>query len=97
MPTEKQKSAPACWCSKSHSPQKNSWLALRAAREKTAPEGGNFRSFPKMVHLCDLSWNQIVPSLRLMQSKLIDLGFEYYNGKIVINEIETEGSNYHAK
>jgi site-specific DNA recombinase len=34
---------------KSHSPQKNSWLALRAAREKTAPEGGNFRSFPKMV------------------------------------------------
>ncbi|MFZ1820419.1 MAG: hypothetical protein WAU72_01285, partial [Acidimicrobiia bacterium] len=34
---------------KSHSPQKNSWPALRAAREKTAPEGGNFRSFPKMV------------------------------------------------
>jgi hypothetical protein len=49
MPTEKQKSAPACWCSKSHSPQTNSWLALRAAREKTAPEGGTFRSFPKMV------------------------------------------------
>ena len=36
---------------KSHSPQKNSWLALRAAREKTAPEGGNFRSFPKMVRM----------------------------------------------
>ena len=36
---------------KSHSPQKNSWQALRAAREKTAPEGGNFRSFPKMVRL----------------------------------------------
>ena len=34
---------------KSHSPQKNSWQALRAAREKTAPEGGNFRSLPKMV------------------------------------------------
>ena len=51
MPTEKQKSAPACWCSKSHSPQKNSWQALRAAREKTAPEGGNFRSFPKMVRM----------------------------------------------
>ena len=36
---------------KSHSPQKNSWHALRAAREKTAPEGGNFRSFPKMVRM----------------------------------------------
>ena len=42
MPTQKQKSAPACWRSKSHSPQKNSWLALRAAREKTARMGGNF-------------------------------------------------------
>ena len=49
-----------------------------------------------LVHLCKPSWHQIVPSLRLMQSKLIDLGFEYYNGKIVINEIETEGSKYHA-
>jgi hypothetical protein len=49
VPTKKQKSAPACWRSKSHSPQKYSWQALRAAREKTAPEGGNFRSFPKMV------------------------------------------------
>ena len=34
---------------KSHSPQKNSWLALRAAREKTAPEGGNFRSSAILV------------------------------------------------
>lgn len=50
-----------------------------------------------LVHLCDLSWNQIVSSLGLMHDKLIELGFEYYNGKIVINEIETEGSNYHAK
>ena len=49
-----------------------------------------------LVHLCDLSWNQIVPSLRLMQFKLIDLGFEYYNGNIVINEMETEVSQYHA-
>jgi hypothetical protein len=49
-----------------------------------------------MVHLCNLSWNQIVPSLRLMQSKLIDLGFEYYNGNIVMSEMETEGSQYHA-
>lgn len=52
--------------------------------------------FIRLVHLCDLSWNQIVPSLRLMQSKLIDLGFEYYNGNIVISETETEGSRYHA-
>ena len=59
---------------------------------KTRPKGRVFI----MVHLCDLSWNQIVPSLRLMQSKLIDLGFEYYNGNIVINETETEGSQYHA-
>ncbi len=49
-----------------------------------------------LVHQCDLSWDQIVPSLRLMQSKLIDLGFEYHNGNIVINETETEGSQYHA-
>lgn len=49
-----------------------------------------------LVHLCDLSWNQIVPSLRLMQSKLINLGFEYYNGNIVISETETEGSQYHT-
>ena len=35
---------------KSHSPQKNSLLALRAAREKTSRMGGNFRSFPEMVH-----------------------------------------------
>ena len=48
-----------------------------------------------MVHLCDLLWNQIAPSLRLMQSKLIDLGFEYYNGNTVINETEIEGSRYH--
>ena len=32
----------------------------------------------------------------LMQSKLIDLGFEYYNGNIVMSEMETEGSQYHA-
>ncbi len=31
------------------SPHEPSGQALRAAREKTAPEGGNFRSFPKMV------------------------------------------------
>ena len=45
----KNKKVIAVGDAKSHSPQKNSWLALRAAREKTAPEGGNFRSFPKMV------------------------------------------------
>jgi hypothetical protein len=28
-----------------------------------------------------------------MQSKLIDLGFEYFNGKIVISETETEGGS----
>ena len=49
-----------------------------------------------LVHLCDLSWSQIVPSLRLMQSKLINLGLEYYNGNIVISETETEGSQYHT-
>ncbi len=58
---------------------------------KTRPKGRVFI----MVHLCNLSWNQIVPSLRLMHDKLVELGFEHYNGKIVINEIETEGSNYY--
>jgi hypothetical protein len=49
-----------------------------------------------LVHLCDLSWNQIFSSLRLIQSKLIDLGFEYYDGNIVISETETEGNQRHA-
>lgn len=35
---------------KSHSPQKNSWLALRAAREKTARMGDNFRISSDLVH-----------------------------------------------
>jgi hypothetical protein len=50
-----------------------------------------------LVHLCDLSWNQIFASLGMMHDKLVEMSFEYYNGKIVINEIGTEGSNYHAK
>lgn len=49
----------------------------------------------QLVHLCNLSWNQIVPSLGLMHDKLIEMSFEYYSGKIVINEIENEGSNYY--
>ena len=76
---------------------KNIWLALRAAKEKRAQMRSNFPKSSFLVHLSDLSRNQIVPSLSMMHKKLIELGFEYYNGKIVINEIETEGSNYHAK
>jgi hypothetical protein len=49
-----------------------------------------------MVRLCDLSWNQIELSLILIYEKLVDLGFENYNGKVEINEIETEWSSYHA-
>ena len=49
MPTEKQKSAPASWRSKSHPPQKNSWQALRATSEKTARMGGNFRICSDLV------------------------------------------------
>ena len=30
------------------SPLKNPWFALRATKEKTAPEGGNFRNFPNL-------------------------------------------------
>lgn len=63
---------------------------------KKSPSRTIFRKNYSLVHLCDLSWNQIVPSLRLMQSKLIDLDFEYYNENIVINETETEESRYHA-
>lgn len=48
-----------------------------------------------LVHLCGLSWNQLVPSLSLMHNKLVELGLEYFNGKIVVNEIETEGSRHH--
>jgi len=50
-----------------------------------------------LVHICDLSWNQIVPSLGLMHDKLVEMGFEYDDGKIVVSKIETEGSSYHAK
>ena len=31
--------------------QKNSWLALRATKEKAAHSRHNFRSFPKMVQM----------------------------------------------
>jgi hypothetical protein len=65
-------------------------------KERAAVLARSKAGVTKIVSCCDLSWNQIVPSLRLMQSKLIDLGFEYYNGNIVINETETEGSQYHA-
>ena len=34
-----------------NSPQENSWQALRAAREKTAPEGGNFRTCSDLVRV----------------------------------------------
>jgi hypothetical protein len=78
-------------------PPENIWSALRAAKEKRAQMRSNFPKSSFLVHLCNLSWNQIVPSLGLMHDKLIEMGFEFYNGKIVINEIETEGSNYHAK
>ncbi|MCA9342297.1 hypothetical protein KC945_02740 [Candidatus Saccharibacteria bacterium] len=57
-----------------------------AMTAKTASTTPYRHQLVRLVHLCDLSWNQIVPSLRLMQSKLIDLGFEYYNGNVVINE-----------
>ena len=33
----------------SHFPPPNCWQALRAAREKTAPEGGNFRKNTVLV------------------------------------------------
>jgi hypothetical protein len=36
MPTEKQKSAPACWCSKSHSPPEKQ-LAGAARRQRKKP------------------------------------------------------------
>ena len=35
----------------SDSPQKSSWPVLCAAREKTAPEGGNFRFFSDLVRM----------------------------------------------
>jgi hypothetical protein len=41
----KNKKVVASRDAKSHSPQKNSWQALRAAREKTAPDGRQFPFF----------------------------------------------------
>lgn len=46
-----------------------------------------------MVHHCDLSWNQIEGSLLLMHEKLVRLGFTYYDGEIVVVELEEEGKN----
>jgi hypothetical protein len=46
-----------------------------------------------MVHQCDLSWNQIEPSILLMYEKLVRLGFTYYDGRIVVVEPEKEGKN----
>ena len=51
MPTEKQKSAPACWCSKSHSPQKNSWFLLHKTNEKAALAGYKTMDYSKMVRM----------------------------------------------
>ena len=37
------------------SPLKNPWFALRATKEKTAPEGGNFRNFPNLERFFELA------------------------------------------
>jgi hypothetical protein len=38
------------------------------------------------VDYIDLSWKQIEASILLMYEKLVQLGFVYYNGEIVIVE-----------
>ena len=55
----------------------------------------NCRDFT-MVHLIDLSWHQIEPSLYLMYEKLVALGFVYYDGEVRIVEPETERSERHV-
>jgi len=46
-----------------------------------------------MVHHIDLSWNQVEASILLMYQKLVQLGFVYYNGKVVIIEPGQEQDN----
>jgi|GEM_PF-6673980 len=38
-----------------------------------------------MVRQCDLTWNPICDSILLMYKKLLDLGWIYQNGEIVIS------------
>jgi hypothetical protein len=67
---------------------------------KTELNGNGDFSSPEcieMLNLCDLSWNQILPSLMCMYAKLRLLGFEYQNHKIVLIEPTTEPSSYHGK
>jgi len=49
----------------------------------------------ELVHLIDLSWNTIEPSLILMYEKLVRLGFVYVNGEVFVIDLETEQSEYH--
>ena len=45
------------------------------------------------MHHIDLSWNQVEASILLMYQKLEQLGFVYYNGKVVIIEPGQEQDN----
>jgi hypothetical protein len=46
-----------------------------------------------LVDYIDLSWKQIEASILLMYEKLVQLGFVYYNGKVVIIEPGQEQNN----
>ena len=50
----------------SHFPPPNSWQALRAAREKTAPEGGNFRKNTVLVG--DIGFEPITSTTSMWRS-----------------------------
>lgn len=44
-----------------------------------------------MVHQCDATWNQILPSIELMYERLVEFGFIYCDGEIVVsNTLEAD-------
>ena len=66
------------------SPQKTRWQALRAASEKAARMGGNFRNCADLVSHVDITWNSFLPYLIQLTNKLEALGFRYVDNKVII-------------
>ena len=64
------------------SPLKNRWQALRAAKEKTAPAGGNFRNCTDLVSHMDITWNSFLPYLVTFADRLEGVGFRYVDGEV---------------
>ena len=87
MPTTTKRTMPQAWQFLT-SPLKNRWQVLRAAREKTAPAGGNFRNCTDLVSHVDITWNSFLPYLINLADKLESLGFRYVDGSVIVNKEE---------